>query len=255
MTAFYDQLASLYHLIYEDWDATITVQAHQLASIIAERWGLAAGAALLDVSCGIGTQAIGLAQRGFLVTASDLSEQAIARARVEAQRRSVVMDCSVCDMREVSQHHQRQFDVVISCDNSITHLLTDEDILLALHQMYACVRPGGGCVLTVRDYAQEARGVGIVKPYGVRNVQGKRHFLFQVWDFTADIYDLALYVVIDDPHVAQPMTHVMRSRYYAIGTDRLLALMEQAGFTSVTRLDGRFFQPILIGDKIAEPGS
>jgi hypothetical protein len=73
--------------------------------------------------------------------------------------------------------------------------------------------------------------------------------LFQVWDFTGDIYDLALYVVIDDPHAAQPMTHVMRSRYYAIGTDHLLALMEQAGFTSVTRLDGRFFQPVLIGDK------
>ena len=67
-----------------------------------------------------------------------------------------------------AQHHQRQFDVVISCDNSITHLLTDEDILLALRQMYACVRPGGGCVVTVRDYAHEARGVGIVKPYGVR---------------------------------------------------------------------------------------
>jgi SAM-dependent methyltransferase len=255
VTTFYDQLASLYHLIYEDWDATITVQAHQLASIIAERWGLAAGAALLDVSCGIGTQAIGLAQRGFRVTASDLSEHAIERARVEAQQRTVPIDFSVCDMREVSQHHQRQFDVVISCDNSITHLLTDADILLALRQMYARVRPGGGCVLTVRDYAHEARGVGIVKPYGVRNVQGKRHLLLQVWDFIGDIYDLALYVVIDDPHAAQPLARVMRSRYYAIGTDRLCALMEQAGFTSVTRLDGRFFQPVLIGDKIAEPGS
>jgi hypothetical protein len=41
----------------------------------------------------------------------------------------------------------------------------------------------------------------------------------------------------------------MRTRYYAIGTDRLLALMERAGFTSVERLDGRFYQPVLVGNR------
>jgi len=38
-----------------------------------------------------------------------------------------------------------------------------------------------------------------------------------------------------------------RSRYYAVGTDTLLALLREAGFAGVTRLDGRFFQPVLIG--------
>lgn len=93
-----------------------------------------------------------------------------------------------------AHHHQRQFDVVISCDNSITHLLTDGDLLLALRQMHDCARPGGGCLLTVRDYEREERGKGLVKPYGVREEGGKRYVLFQVWDFEGEDYGLAMYV-------------------------------------------------------------
>lgn len=88
MSDFYDRLASRYHLIFQDWNASIERQGGQLARIIEERWGPACRT-ILDVSCGIGTQAIGLAQRGFAVTASDLSAGAISRARADAQRRAL----------------------------------------------------------------------------------------------------------------------------------------------------------------------
>ena len=248
MSDFYDRMASLYHLIFADWDASIERQAGQLSSIIHERWG-AGSQTILDVSCGIGTQAIGLAKRGFVVTASDLSAEAIARAKAEAQHRAVEIDFSVCDMRVAHAHHQRQFDVVISCDNSITHLLNDHDLLRALRQMYDCTRPGGGCLLTVRDYDREERGTGLIKPYGVREESGKRYVIFQVWDFADDLYDLAMYFVVDDRSSAQTVTHVLRTRYNAIGTDRLLSLMREAGFTATERLDGRFYQPVLVGSR------
>lgn len=150
MSEFYDRMASLYHLIFRDWDESIERQAGQLTDVIRERWG-AGAQTILDVSCGIGTQAIGLAKRGFVVTASDLSAGAVARAKDEARRRAVEIDFSVCDMRAAHAHHRRQFDVVISGDNSITHLLDDDELLIALRQMYECARPGGGCLLTVRD--------------------------------------------------------------------------------------------------------
>jgi len=130
MEDFYDRLAPLYDLIFPDWDASIERQAEQLTGIIHERWGIGVQS-ILDVTCGIGTQAIGLARRGFGVTASDLSAGALERARGEAQRRGVEIDLSVCDMRAAHDHHGRQFDVVIACDNSIPHLLSDDEILLA----------------------------------------------------------------------------------------------------------------------------
>ena len=250
MSDFYDRMAGLYHLIYQNWDESIKRQAEQLASIIQERWGVGSRR-ILDVSCGIGTQAIGLAQRGFTVTGSDLSAGAIARAKVEAQRRSVEIDCSICDMRAAYTHHQREFDVTISGDNSITHLLTDDDLLLALRQMHECTRPGGGCLLTVRDYDREERGTGLVKPYGVREEDGKRYVIFQVWDFEGRIYDMAMYFVVDDRASEHLVTHVMRTKYNAVGTDNLLALMRRAGFTKAERLDGRFYQPVLVGTREA----
>jgi SAM-dependent methyltransferase len=250
MSDFYDRLASLYHLIYPNWDESIERQAAQLTGIIRDRWG-AEPRTILDVSCGIGTQAIGLAQHGFVVTASDLAEKAIARARAEASRRGVAIDFSICDMRAAYTHHGRQFDVVVSCDNSITHLMNDDDLLLALRQIHECTRPGGGCLLTIRDYDREERGTGLIKPYGVRYEGGQRYVIFQVWDFVDQTYDMAMYFVVDDFTSEQVVTHVMRTRYNAIGTDRMLELMREAGFYSSERVDGCFYQPVLVGDRTA----
>jgi SAM-dependent methyltransferase len=247
MDDFYDRLAPLYDLIFVDWDASMEQQAGQLAAIIGERWG-AKDRTILDVACGIGTQSIGLARKGFAVTGSDVSAGAIDRAKIEARRRGVEIDFSVCDMRVARDHHEREFDVVIACDNSVPHLLNDEKILRCFRQMYACVRAGGGCLVTVRDYDREERGTGLIKPYGVRERGGKRYIIFQVWDFVGDIYDLAMYLVVDDGGWL-PQTHVMRSKYYAVGTDRLMELMRRAGFASVERLDGKFYQPVLVGSR------
>jgi SAM-dependent methyltransferase len=247
MDDFYDQLTPYYHLIHQDWNTSVEQQGAQLAALIHAHWP--ESRTLLDVSCGIGTQAIGLAKLGFSTVASDLSEKEIERARREAHSRGADVAFSVCDMRRAHQHHGTGFDVVISCDNSLPHLLTDEDLLVALKQMIACLAPGGGCLITVRDYAREERGVNLVKPYGVRTENGKRYLLFQVWDFVGEHYDLTFYFVEEDlaSHVVQ--THAMRSKYYAVSTDKLCDLMREAGFHDVRRIDGVFYQPVLVGTR------
>jgi SAM-dependent methyltransferase len=240
MTAetFYDPLSPFYHLIFPDWEASIARQATDLDRIIREFWGEAV-CTILDVACGIGTQALGLAALGYVVTASDLSEAAVARARQEAGQRGLLIDFSVADMRTAQAHHQKQFDLVIACDNAVPHLLTDADLLVAFEQMFACAHPGGGCLVTVRDYDKEDHTGVQVKPSGVRCDGGKRYVVLQVWEFHGCIYDLALYLIEDDGG-ATCLTHVMRSQYYAVGIGKLLELMERAGFEAVTRLDGRF---------------
>jgi len=96
---FYDQLSPFYHLLYKDWEAGMVWQAEHLRDIIRAQWGEQVQS-VLDVSCGIGTQSLGLARLGFQVTASDLSPHAIARAKKEAQVRNLTVSFSVCDMRE-----------------------------------------------------------------------------------------------------------------------------------------------------------
>lgn len=91
----------------------------------------------------------------------------------------------------------------------------------------------------------------MVKPYGVREEDGKRYVIFQVWDFEGRIYDMAMYFVVDDRASEHLVTHVMRTKYNAVGTNHLLALMRRAGFTKAERLDGRFYQPVLVGNREA----
>jgi SAM-dependent methyltransferase len=245
--AFYDQLAPFYHLIFPDWEASVRRQADALNGIIREYRGESVST-ILDVACGIGTQSLGLAELGYRVTASDLSAAAVERARREADRRSLVIDFSVADLRQAHAHHGGGFDLVIACDNALPHLLTDDDLLAAFGQLFACVRPGGGCLVTVRDYDREDRSGVQVKPYGVRVEGGVRYLVLQVWEFHGDVYDLAMYFV-EDRGGPDCLTRVMRSRYYAVGIDKLLALMSQAGFADVRRLDGRFYQPVLLGTR------
>src|SRR5262249_39457021 len=168
-------------------------------------------------------------------------------ARSEAAQRGLVIEFSVCDMRQAFACHGGGFDVVLSADNAIPHLLDDGEILRALESMHACLRPGGGCVLTVRDYDREPRGVNIVKPYAVRTENGKRFLVVQVWDFTGELYDLTLYIIEEDLATGTVAARSMRSRYYAIGTSRLLGLMQRAGFAGVQRIDDVLYQPVLIG--------
>lgn len=198
----------------------------------------------------MGTQSIGLAELGFRVTASYVSPAAVERAKREAVSRSLSLSFSVWDMRQVGAHHGGEFDVVLSGNNSIPHLLQDEEILLALRSMHTCLRPGGGCVITIRDYDKEERGQGIVKPYGIPEQDGKRYLIWQIWDFEGEQYRLSMYIVEDDRESKSPRTRVMRSRYYAISPSHLMRLMERAGFEDVQRLDGDFFQPVLVGTRV-----
>ena len=103
--------------------------------------------------------------------------------------------------------------------------------------------------MTVRDYDREERGAGLVKHYGVREEGGTRYVVFQVWDFAGPAYDLSMYFVADDGASGEVPAQVMRTRYNAVGTGHLLGLMRAAGFAAAERLDGRFYQPVLVADR------
>ncbi|MBO9354974.1 methyltransferase domain-containing protein [Bordetella petrii] len=246
---FYDTLAARYHLIFPDWDSSMKRQGAQLDQLIQREWP--GHHAVLDVSCGIGTQALALAALGYSVVGSDLSASSIERARREASQRGLAIRFQVADMQAAHDAHGTGYDLVISCDNSVPHLATDDDLSIAFRQFLACLRPGGGCLITVRDYEQEARGANLLKHYGPRVEDGKRYVPFQIWDFDGEHYDLSFFLVEEELATGRVETHVMRSRYYAVSTTRLSQLMRQAGFENVKRLDGAFYQPVLIGTKPA----
>lgn len=245
---FYDRMAPLYHLVYADFEEAIAKQAAALDRIVRERWGDVTS--ILDVACGIGTQALGLAGTGYRVTGSDLSEAALSRARKEAAARGLDIRFSAGDMRRVHERHSGPFDVVIAVDNPLAHLLSDDDVLAALTSFYRMTRPGGGCLVSMRDYDEVQKGGVQFHPIGVRDHAGVRWSVFQIWQWRerGDIYDASMYFVADDGG-RELTTQVMRSAFRALSPLRMMALFQEAGFRNVVRIDDVFFQPVIAGTR------
>jgi SAM-dependent methyltransferase len=245
---FYDSLAPYYHLVFEDWEESMRRQGEVLDGIIRAEWG-GTVRTVLDAAAGIGTQALPLAARGYTVTASDLSAGAIARARREAQARHLSIVTTVADLRRLSQAHAVH-DLVLACDNALPHLLTDREILQALVECYRCTAPGGGCLLSIRDYGVAPGRGSELRPHGVRIVGGKRYIVYQVWDWHGSHYDVAL-CIMEDTGGAECRTEVFRSRYYAIPLSMVQRLMEEAGYTRIRRIEDAHYLPILVGTRAA----
>jgi SAM-dependent methyltransferase len=242
---FYDGLAPLYHLIFENWDTSVARQGYQLAGLIAERWGPEARV-VLDGAAGIGTQALGLLRREFRVIASDLSPAAVGRARHEAADRGLRLPAAVADFRALPMAAACA-DVVLIADNALAHLNDEADIALALRECFRCTRPGGGCLTSMRDYGPP-RPAGTIetRPYGERAWNGRRYDVRQVWTWHGGRYEVSFEIT---PLDGGERTTVLTTSCLAVPVARMEALMRQAGFDDVARIDGRFFQPIVAGTR------
>jgi SAM-dependent methyltransferase len=245
---FYDELAPYYRLLFLDWEASVRRHAAILDEVIRETWGTRVRE-ILDAACGIGTQTLGLAELGYHMTASDISSAAVERAGREARRRGLEINFRIADMRQLWEAHQRQFDLVIACDNAIPHLLSEADIISALEQFLRCTVPGGGCIISVRDYASmECEGRQFY-PRTIHETDKGRTVLFDIWEFTGEFYDLTTYI-IEDEGQASAQTQVIRGgRYYCVTTSTLERLFRQAGFHDVRTLKERYFQPLIVARK------
>jgi SAM-dependent methyltransferase len=247
--AFYDALAPWYHLVYQDWESSIGRQGRALASLLASEWGSAAHR-VLDAAVGIGTQALGLAALGFQVTGSDISFAAVQRAGAEAGRRGLRLDCVVGEVRALPVH-SATFDVVLACDNALPHLLSEDDIRCAFQECLRCLRPRGGCVISMRDYGMPpSPGAVETQDYGERMWSGRRCRLVQTRRWRGALYDVAFELVTNDA-TKEVVLRTPETTYFAIGVERMAVLMREAGFTGVRRIDGRLplFQPVLVGTR------
>lgn len=248
---FYDHLAPYYHLLYGDWSSSIARQGEALARLLREL-GVLPGAPVLDAACGIGTQALGLIEQGYRLTASDVSPGAIERFKLELARRSLQAAARVDDLRSLAGTASGSMAAVLACDNSVPHLLTDDELRQAFGNCHRCLQPGGVLVLSVRDYAAIERVSPDVRPYGLHQEAGSRFLAVQVWEWDGPHYDLRVYLTQEAPDGACA-TQVLRSRYYAVSTDHLLALLGEAGFVDAQRRDDVLFQPVLWARK-PQPG-
>jgi SAM-dependent methyltransferase len=109
---------------------------------------LAPGARVLDCACGTGQLAVGLALRGFEVTASDASGAMVDATRALAAHRGVRLRAQ----RRTWEELDGTFDAVLCVGNSITHAEGRERRRAALAAMAGVLADGGRLALTSRNW-------------------------------------------------------------------------------------------------------
>lgn len=243
---FYDRFADDYHLIYEDWHHEVRRQGAVLDRLLRSYLG-AGSLRVLDCACGIGTQAIGLARRGHQVTATDVSERSVERARDEAKAFGVEVDFGVADFRDLSEV-SGTFDVVLACDNALPHLITDAELGEAAASMRARVRPGGLLVASIRDYdAALASRPRATQPRVFDTPDGARVYM-QIWDWSEDGRTTTVQVLLLQEGDAQWSVTHHSTTYRALPRGELTGLLMGAGFSQVKWHlpdESGFFQPIV----------
>lgn len=247
----YEPFAERYHLIYEDWWAAAEAEGVVLDRLLRIE-GLAPPGPILDCTCGIGTQALPLAAAGWDVTGTDLTPAAVDRARREAAARGIDARFEVADVRRLGDVlGAAPYAAVLSCDNALPHLQTEEDLAAALASVVAHLAPGGVLLATTRDYdaALATRPPGMVPwtmgPPGARRVVTQAWW----WDPAVPAYDFDMFVLEEGAAEGGGWrtTHVA-GRYRAWQRAELTAAIEAAGLVHVRWLveGSGWYQPVVI---------
>jgi SAM-dependent methyltransferase len=190
-----------------------------------------------------------LAERGHVLLGADLSAAAIARARREAQQRSLPIRFEAADMRDLSAIPESEFDCVLAVDNALPHLPSEQDLLQAVQQTAGKLRTGGLFLASIRDYDQIVPERPAMPPPAFFQDAGYRRIYHQVWDWTGDRqYTVHLYIT-QETSTGWSCHHFV-SVYRAVLREELTALMHQAGLVEVRWLmpaDSGFYQPLVLG--------
>jgi SAM-dependent methyltransferase len=135
-----------------DWDHRYSGErvwsGNPNGTLVAEVTDLAPGRAL-DVGAGEGGDVVWLAERGWTVTASDVSERALDRVGAEAARRGLAIELLHADANADDPFQTATFDLVSAQYGSIPRTPDDR----GLRNLLEAVAPGGTLLVVGHDPA------------------------------------------------------------------------------------------------------
>jgi cyclopropane fatty-acyl-phospholipid synthase-like methyltransferase len=127
------------------WEKMVPEEATEAdLAFVRRHLGVEPPAHVLDVPCGAGRHALGLARAGYRVTGVDISEDAIARASTAAHAQGLAARFEQGDMRFLDLGER--FDALLCLGNSIGYFEPEETAAF-LGRLAASLRPGGRLIL------------------------------------------------------------------------------------------------------------
>jgi SAM-dependent methyltransferase len=215
--AAYEAFAPVYDIFTAHYDDELWIG--ELVSAL-ERNGLS-GNQLLDVACGTGRSFLPMLERGWEVTACDISPAMLERARTKVGE---AIPLSVADMRRLPEIGK--FDLVWALDDSINYLLSEDELLKALSGMGANLGPGGLLLFDVNTLVA-------YRSFFAETVVVERDGRRLVWrgQTASDAEPGSICEAVVEEDGGPTKTHEHRQRHFADAEIR--SVIERAGLTLV----------------------
>jgi len=167
MSWYNDWFNSINYLkVYSHRDVT---EAEKLVELIINKLNLQPGCKVLDMACGSGRHAIIFAQKGFDVTAVDLSKNLITAAEKNAAQSDVKINFVLSDILDFNS--PTKFQVALNLFTSIGYFEDDEDNFQVIIRANELLDVGGFFVL---DYFNKNYLVDNLIPTSVYSDNGSR---------------------------------------------------------------------------------
>jgi len=145
-TEFYDRLARAFDVM-TDWPARLGFEMPFILRMLDQR----NVRSVLDTACGTGGHAIALAQRGYAAAGCDASRAMIERARKNAAEVGVNVRFETADFGRLDLFPGK-FNAVLCLGNSLPHLLSREELVVAFEQIIGRLDHGGVVILHNLNY-------------------------------------------------------------------------------------------------------
>ena len=133
---------------FVDWEGRLAREMPFFERLFAERGVVR----LLDIACGTGHHAIALAQRGYEIAGSDVSQGMISRAQNNAAAAGVRAAFFQAAFGELAKWVGEPYDALLCLGNSLPSLLREDALKGALADMAHVLVPGGLLILQNLNY-------------------------------------------------------------------------------------------------------
>ena len=250
---FYDDMAEEYHFIFADWGKSVYRQADILENFLT-KLGENPPKTVLDCTCGIGTQTIALAMKGYQLLGTDLSPAEIEHAKEYAQRFELqqIPGFAVADLLQAPSNPQ-EYEIVLAFDNAIAHFHSEEELARALQTMRLQLKAGGLLALSLRDYDALAKERSQHSGLTVADDAEGRRIIFQTWDWAEDGSTYQMEVFFMRQSETGWQTRSYKSNLRAWQREDISRILDKLGVEAIEwhlpEASG-FYQPIVTARKL-----
>lgn len=241
---FYDAIADYYPLFYKDWDIQLEREGISLRSIFRKKGVIR----VLVAACGVGTQAIPLAELGFEVVATDPSIGMLKKAQETADERGVFdkIQFERATFDELPDVLDGVFDAIVCKGNALAHLVMDEAIETALLVFYEFLRPGGVLVLGMRDFDPFMEHRPRFLPgFDHKDDDDNEFITFEIWEYEEGPPMIAtqnLYMVKGKAPKLETIKHTVSFR--PLSLDEAKVVLLELGFEDFVEYPDRWEQVV-----------